>query len=106
MNLQYSEACDGKQAINLILKQDKIGKPYKIIIMDCNMPVIDGWEATKRLKTLYEDRVLKRYPNIIGYSAFNGEEERKKSLDCGMVQHLVKPSPPEIIMATVRNHLF
>lgn len=103
IGINFSEVCSGKSAINEILKQDSNGKPYKIVIMDCNMPDLDGWETTRRVKKLFLDGKLSCNPNIIGYSAFTSDEDKQMCFDSGMVEHLVKPSSPEKIIQTIKR---
>lgn len=61
------EAADGGQAIDRAL-----GERPQLILMDLSMPVMDGWEATRRLRQLEETR---RVP-IVGLSAHCNDEPR------------------------------
>eukprot|EP00358_Blepharisma_japonicum_P002715 CAMPEP_0202953460 /NCGR_PEP_ID=MMETSP1395-20130829/46274_1 /ASSEMBLY_ACC=CAM_ASM_000871 /TAXON_ID=5961 /ORGANISM="Blepharisma japonicum, Strain Stock R1072" /LENGTH=100 /DNA_ID=CAMNT_0049667153 /DNA_START=48 /DNA_END=347 /DNA_ORIENTATION=- len=54
LNISFQESCDGKEAINKILAYDQTSKMYKIVIMDCCMPDINGYEATRILVNLYK----------------------------------------------------
>jgi CheY-like chemotaxis protein len=66
---------------------------YSIVIMDCNMPVMDGFQvicnfiskvkATRKLKTLMKEGELKPIP-IIGHSAFTAKSQIDKCLQAGM----------------------
>lgn len=105
VGIQFSEVSSGNSAINEILKQDARGKPYKVVIMDCNMPDLDGWETTRQIKKLFSDGKLKVCPNIIGYSAYTSDEDIKACFECGMIEHLVKPSSPENIMRTIKRFI-
>ena len=60
---------------------------YDCILMDVQMPVMDGYEATKAIRKIYPDT---RIP-IIALSANAFEEDRQKSLAAGMDEHLSKP---------------
>lgn len=60
---------------------------YDFILMDIQMPVMDGYEATRAIKELYPDAKLP----IIALSANAFEEDRKKSADAGMNGHIAKP---------------
>jgi signal transduction histidine kinase/CheY-like chemotaxis protein len=62
-------------------------RPYQVIFMDCSMPILDGFEATKKLK---EDRRLDSTV-IIGCTAFSAEETIKKCKDSGMKEVILKP---------------
>ncbi|CAG9314379.1 unnamed protein product [Blepharisma stoltei] len=104
-NIMYGEACDGRDAINKILSYEKREKMYKVVIMDCNMPEISGFEATKRLLKAHSDGEIKKMPAIIGYSAYTSDEDKNACFECGMTDYLTKPCPPEIIINTVRKYL-
>ncbi len=60
---------------------------YKVILMDINMPVLNGYEAT------YKIREDSRYSDIkiIALSGDNSDEDIKKSISSGMQYHLAKP---------------
>ena len=60
---------------------------YDCILMDVQMPVMDGYEATKAIRKIYPDAKIP----IIALSANAFEEDRQKSLDAGMDDHLSKP---------------
>jgi len=74
INIPYIEALSGKQAIKQILWQDDRKKPVKLIIMDCVMPSLDGWEVSKKIKNLYQDRKISSMPNIVGVTANLSDE--------------------------------
>ena len=63
---------------------------YDVILMDIRMPVMDGLEATKRIRCM-EERPDGRFIPIIAMTANAFEEDVKKSLEAGMNGHLSKP---------------
>lgn len=64
---------------------------FEMILMDCHMPVMDGYEATKRLR-------LQGYQHpIIALTANATKEDRQKCLDSGMDDFLSKPFKPETL---------
>jgi two-component system sensor histidine kinase/response regulator len=73
-------ANDGKQAVELVYSN-----PYDIILMDCQMPVMDGFEATSEIR--------KQYGNIpiIALTANATEDDRTHCLNAGMNDFLSKP---------------
>lgn len=74
---------------------------FDAVLMDLQMPEMDGFGATKVL--LAEDRF--RDLPIIAMTAHALIEERKKCLDAGMVDHIAKPIDPELLFATLIKHI-
>jgi CheY-like chemotaxis protein len=72
-----------------------------IILMDLEMPVVDGWEATRRLK---EDPQTRNIP-IIALSAHALAGEREKALGAGCDESDTKPIEFERLVATLRRVL-
>lgn len=62
---------------------------YALVLMDIQMPVMNGWEAARAIRLL-DNPDLARIP-IIALSADAFESNRKRSLECGMDAHLSKP---------------
>ena len=62
---------------------------YDVILMDIQMPTMDGYEAAKRIRQL-DDPAKARIP-IIAVTANAFEEDRKLALEAGMNGHLAKP---------------
>jgi len=83
-------ACDGQEALDAIRK-----KSYDVILMDCQMPVMDGYEATRQLRQLElrsADGTAKTHKNIvIALTAHAMLGERQVCLDAGMDDYLAKP---------------
>ncbi|CAG9323214.1 unnamed protein product [Blepharisma stoltei] len=104
-NISYAEAWNGKDALNKIIECNNKGSMYSIVIMDCNMPEMDGFEATREIVKLYLMKKLYRLPNIIGYSAYSSDEDRNACFECGMVDYLPKPSPSEKIINLIKQYL-
>ncbi len=98
---QADTACNGLEAIAAAES-----KPYHIILMDAQMPEMDGLEATKRIrKTFPEDR----QPRIIAMTAGATELDRKKCQDAGMDGFVSKPVKPDALRQAIDaelKHLF
>lgn len=58
--------------------------------MDCQMPVLDGWETTKMLRTMMENKLIPHFP-IIGLTAFTTKTDIEKCYNSGMDFILHKP---------------
>lgn len=89
----YDIASDGLQALNAVQKNTQ----YDLIIMDCMMPELDGYEASKQIKR------LKPYQNIpiLALTANSGEGDREKCLAAGMDDYLPKPIEKDIFLNKV-----
>ena len=89
-------APDGEQGCAMALSE----RP-DVILMDLEMPVVDGWEATRRLK----DEPQTRDIPIIALSAHALAGEREKALGAGCDEFDTKPIEFERLVATLRRVL-
>lgn len=94
-------ADDGSVALEMV----KNSKPqyFDLIIMDIQMPVMDGHEATKAIRAL-DNRKLAGIP-IIALSANAFAEDYMRSIEAGMDAHIPKPIRIEEMQETIRNVL-
>ena len=87
-------AGDGREAANLVLYA---AVPFDAVLMDLQMPRMDGFEATRLIRASMTGRTLP----IIAMTAHALEEERHQCLEAGMNDHLAKPVDPERLLATL-----
>lgn len=78
---------NGQVAVDM-LKKSEPGY-YQVILMDVQMPVMDGYEATREIRNL-ENKELASIP-IIAMTANAFEEDKKEALRAGMNNHIAKP---------------
>ena len=71
--------------------------------MDVRMPIMDGLEATRRIRTL-ERPDAKTIP-ILAMSANAYEEDRRISLKAGMNDHLSKPVDPKRLYSAIQDYI-
>jgi len=76
---------------------------YDLILMDIQMPRMDGYEATRRIRSL-EDMEKANIP-IYAITANAFEEDRQKALDAGLNGHIVKPIDIAALMAVLKGVL-
>ncbi|MGB0128505.1 MAG: ATP-binding protein [Rhodocyclaceae bacterium] len=90
---QVTLAGDGQQAIDRIVCDG--ADAFHLVLMDIQMPVMDGYEATRRIREIA--------PNlpVVGQTAHALAEEREQCLAAGMVDHLAKPLEVEDLVAVV-----
>jgi len=77
---------------------------FDAVLMDCQMPVMDGFTATRRIREMEISRGAKRLP-IIALTANVMSEDREKCLAAGMDAHLGKPIEPAQVIETLSRFL-
>jgi signal transduction histidine kinase/AmiR/NasT family two-component response regulator len=85
MGLQVTLATDGRQATAAL-----VAGSFDLVLMDCQMPVMDGYEATRTIRSWERERGGRRVP-IVAVTANALAGDREKCLDAGMDDHLAKP---------------
>ena len=90
-------ASDGQQTVDMVASAP--AGHYDIILMDVQMPNMDGYEATRRIRGM-EDQAKAGVP-IVAVTANAFEEDRNTALDTGMNGHLAKPYDIPAIMKTI-----
>jgi len=86
LGVAFVTAGNGQEALDLILT----GPPPDLVLMDCQMPVMDGWEATRRIRAWEQENAKSRLP-IVALTAGAFEEDRDRCLAAGMDDFLTKP---------------
>jgi CheY-like chemotaxis protein len=95
---RVATADNGAEAVRKLLDVE-FPPPYEIVLMDLQMPVMDGYQATARIRS---DARFARLP-IVAMTAHATMEERQRCLDAGMNDHVSKPIEPEVLYATVER---
>lgn len=85
---------NGKAALEVFEASSK--GYYAVVLMDIRMPVMDGLEATRRIRAL--DRMDAKHVPIIAMTANAFEEDRAAALLAGMTDYLVKPLDMEVLL--------
>jgi CheY-like chemotaxis protein len=89
-------AGDGAQALEMVRS-----RPYDLVLMDVQMPHLDGLEATRRIR---QEPALAQLP-IVAMTANAFPEDRQACLDAGMNEHLAKPVDPRELHAALLRWL-
>ncbi len=94
LNLAPENAKNGKEAVEMF-KQ----KPYDLIIMDIQMPIMDGIEATRHIR-----KTNKKIP-IIALTAAAVEEVENKAKEAGINEYVTKPFTKEKLIETIAKYI-
>jgi CheY-like chemotaxis protein len=89
-------AADGQQGIDMAASENP-----DIILMDLSLPVIDGWEATRRVKAQAATRNIP----IIGLTAHAMSDDRDKAIDAGCDEYDTKPVELERLIGKMERLL-
>ncbi len=96
LNIKPVMVSNGLQAVEAYKAEDP---PFDVVLMDCEMPEMDGYDATQQIR-LYEHD-LKHRAVILALSAHAMADHRQRSLDSGMDDHICKP----VTMESLREAL-
>jgi signal transduction histidine kinase len=100
LGFQIEFANNGKEALDMV----QGGEPFVGILMDCQMPVMDGFEATTQIRAWEEESRRDRLP-IIALTAHANEEQVKRCRLAGMDDHLTKPFKLEDLSSILQRNL-
>ena len=92
---------DGSDAVEAIAKHPLWY--YDLVLMDIQMPVMNGYEATRAIRAM--DREDARKLPIIALSANARDEDRRKSMESGMDSHIAKPFDSARLITAINQHI-
>ncbi len=90
-------AKNGKEAVEIV-QQDK-NETITLILMDLKMPVMNGFEATKKIKKIHPNAI------VIAQTAYSTSNEKKKALESGCTDFISKPLHKEMIKEILKKYL-
>lgn len=96
MDAEVTIANNGLEAFELLEKNE-----YDCILMDIQMPVMDGYQTTRNIRA---DPRFKHYP-VIALTANAGNEDKKKCLEIGMDDIVTKPFKPVQLFKVINRLL-
>ncbi len=101
VGFQVTTAENGKLGVERY--QDCEEGYFDVILMDINMPVMDGWTATRQIRSL-KRKDASTIP-IIAVTTSDYQEDICKSEEAGMTEHLAKPIVPEVLFRCLTEYL-
>ena len=93
LGYQLTIVSNGQQAVDAMTEND-----YSLILMDCQMPLLDGYEATRRIHQHY------KMP-IIALTAHAADEDVERCKEAGMNDYLCKPYRQQQLQSMIEKHL-
>jgi len=103
LGLKVSIANHGQEALDLLKSQDNERK-YSLIIMDCQMPILDGYQATKAIRA-DDAGILNSRIKIIAMTANAMAGDKEKCLAAGMDDYLSKPIDAQKLADKLEKYL-
>ena len=94
-------AKDGVECVDMLEKA--ANGTYRVILMDIQMPVMNGYDAAKKIRRM-EDSPKADIP-IIAMTANAFSEDKQAALDAGMNDHVAKPINMNVVVPTIRKYL-
>ncbi len=95
-NYEVIEARDGLEALDKVSRETP-----DLILMDMQLPRLDGYEATRRIKA---DEKLSKIP-VVALTAYAMKGDREKTLEAGCSGHIEKPIDPSTFVEEVKKYL-
>ncbi len=99
LDLESVEARNGEEALQALRSQ-----AFDLVLMDCAMPLLDGFETTRRIRQGDAGDRHTRTP-VVALTAWAMPEDRERCLEAGMSDFLAKPLQPEALRAVLEQHL-
>ena len=101
MGLMVDRVEDGVQCVSRI--EQKPAGTYDLILMDIQMPVMNGYDATRKIRRMGDPH--KANIPIVAMTANAFSEDRQAALDAGMNDHVAKPINMNVLVPTLRKYL-
>jgi CheY-like chemotaxis protein len=92
-------AADGREALAMLGRE-----PYDLVLMDIQMPRLNGLEATRRIRSGQVEGVSPAMP-VVALTAYAMDGDRQKGLEAGMDEYVTKPFEPAELTAAMERAL-
>lgn len=100
LNIPVDHVTTGKLALKALRNC-----PYKLVLMDINMPEMDGYTATRYIRKWHKEGILKQHIPVIAMTANALKGDRERCLKMGMDDYLAKPIKQEELLKVVERWL-
>jgi CheY-like chemotaxis protein len=100
LSLTVIVATNGREAV-----EKAAAETFNVILMDCQMPRMDGYEASRRIRRLEQERNDGSHVPIIALTANAMQGDREKCLDAGMDDYIPKPIKKQMVLEMLQRHL-
>ncbi len=90
-------AANGREAIDLFQKES-----FCMIFMDCEMPIMDGFTATSKIRQIEEER--EEHVPIVAVTAYTSEHDKRRCIEAGMDFHIPKPVTIHVIKQIMETY--
>lgn len=104
LGLAADTAANGQEAIEVLSKASTEAS-YILVLMDCQMPIMDGYESSRKIRSGEAGALAKTIP-IIAMTANAMKGDKEKCLEAGMDDYLSKPINPDTLEAKLRQWIF
>lgn len=88
IKLTYDEATNGLEAFTKFKESDR---PFDYVLMDLQMPIMDGFEATRNIRQFEQEKGNVKASTIIAITGVGNENARNEAVEAGMSQYITKP---------------
>ena len=96
-------AINGKDAIDKATEHENAGDSFRVILMDCQMPVMDGYESSRMLRKMMNGKEIKECPILALTANDRDEEHEKRAAEVGMSGSISKPLQIEELEDVLRK---
>lgn len=103
LNLQCEAYSDGRQAVEALRTRSREGNPFHVVLMDVQMPTLDGYNATREIRKDPDPDVNGAL--VIAMTASAIEGDREKCLQAGMNSYLPKPVRSNVLSEMLDKYL-
>jgi signal transduction histidine kinase/CheY-like chemotaxis protein len=103
--IQFQEAVHAEDGIEKLIAASGRGWSFKVVIMDCNLPGINGPQAAREIMSLAEERKIMRAPAVVAFTSDDTDENREVCRNSGMCDYLTKPCTKHSLLNVVKKYI-